>query len=215
MDHGPTLKIASLMTTTAFIRVATLMALTSLFSPVAFAQNGDRAGEVQTPLPAHLKAPPAPALSAADAAKTFKLPPGFRIELVASEPLVFDPVAMNIAPDGRLWVVEMRAFMPNVDGKGENAPIGTIAVLEDTDGDGRMDRRTEFAGGLVMPRAISLVANGVLVAEPPNLWFFEDTDHDGKADKRTLVAKDYGDTTNPEHTANGLMRAMEIGRAHV
>ena len=74
---------------------------------------------------------------------------------MASEPLLFDPVAMSIGADGRLWVVEMRAFMPDVNGTGENAPIGTIAVLEDTDGDGRMDQRTEFAGGLVMPRAIS------------------------------------------------------------
>jgi glucose/arabinose dehydrogenase/mono/diheme cytochrome c family protein len=173
------------------------------------AQNGDRAGEIQAAPPAHLKSPPAPVLSAADAAKTFTLPPGFRIELVAAEPLVFDPVAMSMGADGRLWVVEMRAFMPDVDGTGENAPIGTIAVLDDVDGDGRMDRRTEFAGGLVMPRALALVGNGVLVAEPPNLWFFEDTNGDGKADKRIQVADDYGDTTNPEHTANGLMWALD------
>jgi putative membrane-bound dehydrogenase-like protein len=191
-----------------FIRLSASLLCSSLFSVCSVAQNGDRAGETQTPL-AHLTSPPAPALSAEDAAKTFRLPPGFRIELVASEPLVFDPVAMSIGPDGRLWVVEMRAFMPNVDGTGESAPIGTIAVLEDRNHDGRMDRRTEFAGGLVMPRAISLVANGVLVAEPPNLWFFEDTNHDGKADRRTAVANDYGDTTNPEHTANGLMWAMD------
>ncbi len=188
---------------------AAFLVITLLSSLGANAQNGDRAGEVQNPLPAHLKSPAAPALSPADAAKTFKLPPGFHMELVAAEPLVFDPVAMSIGPDGRVWVVEMRAYMPNVDGKGENAPIGTIAVLDDVDGDGRMDRRTEFAGGLVMPRAISLVANGVLVAEPPNLWFFEDTNRDGKADRRTQVAGDYGDTTNPEHTANGLMWAMD------
>lgn len=181
----------------------------ALFSLAAVAQNGDRAGEVQKPPSPHLKSPPSPALSAADAAGTFRLPPGFHIELVAAEPLVFDPVAMSIGPDGRLWVVEMRAFMRNVEGTGEDAPIGTIAVLSDTNGDGRMDQRTEYAGGLVMPRAVALVAGGVLVAEPPHLWFFEDTDHDGKADKRTAVASDYGDTTNPEHTANGLMWAMD------
>jgi mono/diheme cytochrome c family protein/glucose/arabinose dehydrogenase len=192
----------------AAARLVALLLFTAC-SVAVFPQNGDRAGEVQTPPPAHLKSPPAPALSAADAAQTFKLPPGFRIELVASEPLVFDPVAMSIGPDGRLWVVEMRAYMPDVDGTGENAPIGTIAVLDDRDGDGRMDHRTEFAGGLVMPRAISLVADGVLVAEPPRLWFFRDTNRDGKADERTEVANDYGDTTNPEHTANGLMRALD------
>ncbi len=196
------------MKPSVYARVAALT-LTLFAWHTSFAQNGDRAGEVQAPPPGHLKSPPAPALSAVDAAKAFHLPPGFRIELVASEPLVFDPVAMAFGPDGRLWVVEMRAYMPNVDGTGENAAIGTIAVLEDANGDGRMDKRTEFAGGLVMPRAISLVANGVLVAEPPNLWFLEDTNRDGKADKRTQVAADYGDTTNPEHTANGLMWAMD------
>jgi glucose/arabinose dehydrogenase/mono/diheme cytochrome c family protein len=186
-----------------------LTLLGAFASASAFAQSGDRVGEVQSPLPAHLKSPPSPALPVREALGTFKLPPGFRIQVVAAEPLVFDPVAMSIGPDGRIWVVEMRAFMPNVDGTGEEAPIGSIAVLDDTDGDGRMDRRVEFAGGLVMPRAISLVADGVLVAEPPNLWFFEDTNGDGKADRRTQVAADYGDTTNPEHTANGLMWALD------
>jgi glucose/arabinose dehydrogenase len=131
-------------------------------------------------------------LSPADALKTFKLPPGFRMELVAAEPLVFDPVAMTFGADGRLWVVEMRAYMQDVDGKGENAPIGTVAVLDDTDGDGRMDKRTEFAGGFVLPRAIALVAGGVLVAEPPNLWLLTDSNGDDKVDARTLVASDYG-----------------------
>jgi glucose/arabinose dehydrogenase/mono/diheme cytochrome c family protein len=178
-------------------------------SGATVAQNGDRAGEVQNPLPAHLKSPPSPALSVDDALATFKLPPGFSIQVVAAEPLVLDPVAMAMGADGRIWVVEMRAFMNDVDGGNERAPIGTVAALEDVDGDGRMDKRTEFAGGLVMPRALALVAGGVLVAEPPNLWFLEDSNRDGKADKRTLVASDYGDATNPEHTANGLMPALD------
>jgi glucose/arabinose dehydrogenase/mono/diheme cytochrome c family protein len=175
----------------------------------AAAQTGDRAGEVQNPPPPHLKSPPSPALSPEQALASFRLPPGFRMELVASEPLVFDPVAMAFGPDGRLWVVEMRAYMQNVEGKGENAPIGTVAVLDDTDGDGRMDKRTEFAGGFVLPRAIALVGGGVLVAEPPNLWFLHDKDGDDKVDVRTLVASDYGNASNPEHTANGLLWALD------
>src|SRR5690606_20873223 len=111
--------------------------------------------------------------------------------------------------DGRIGVVEMRAYRPDVDGTGEDAPIGTIAFLEDTDGDGRMDKRTEFAGGFVLPRAIAPIADGVLVAEPPNLWFLRDTDGDGKADEKTNVANDYGNPASPEHTANGLMWALD------
>jgi glucose/arabinose dehydrogenase/mono/diheme cytochrome c family protein len=175
----------------------------------AIAQSGDREGELQQPPPAHLKAPPAPALSAEQALKTFRVAPGFKVEIVASDPLLFDPVAMTVGPDGRIWVAEMRAFMPNVDGKGENAPIGTIAVLEDTNGDGRMDKRQEFAGGFVLPRALALVADGLLVAEPPNLWFLKDKNGDGKADERIRVAEDYGNSSSPEHTANGLMWGLD------
>jgi glucose/arabinose dehydrogenase/mono/diheme cytochrome c family protein len=175
----------------------------------AVAQSGDREGEVQQPPPPHLKAPPAPALSAEEALKTFRVAPGFKVEIVASDPLLFDPVAMTVGPDGRIWVAEMRAYMPNVDGKGENAPIGTIAVLEDTNGDGRMDKRQEFAGGFVLPRALALVADGLLVAEPPNLWFLKDKNGDGKADERIRVAEDYGNPSSPEHTANGLMWGLD------
>src|SRR5262245_46588997 len=87
-----------------------------------------------------------PALSPAEALKTFYMPQGFRIELVASEPLVQDPIVMDWDPMGRLWVVEMPGFVrtlqtpePNFD------PIGRIVVLEDENGDGRMDKRTVFA----------------------------------------------------------------------
>jgi glucose/arabinose dehydrogenase/mono/diheme cytochrome c family protein len=175
----------------------------------SLAQSGDRNGDEQRPPPAHLKSPPAPALSAEEALQRFRVAPGFRVEIVASDPLVLDPVAMTIGADGRIWVAEMRAYMPNVEGKGEDAPIGTIAVLEDTDMDGRMDRRTEFAGGFVLPRALALIDDGVLVAEPPNLWFLKDTNGDGKADVRTKVADDYGNPSSPEHTANGLMWALD------
>ncbi len=179
-----------------------------LFAPV-FAQRGDRAGEVQAPPPAHLKIPPAPILTAEQALKTFAVAKGFRIELVAGDPLVGDPIAMQFGPDGRLWVLEMRGYMQDVDGKGEDQPVGTIAVLADTDGDGRMDKRTVFAKGLVMPRAISLVGDGLLVAEPPRLWFMRDTDGDGVADDKKEIAADYGNTTNPEHNANGLLWALD------
>jgi mono/diheme cytochrome c family protein len=178
-----------------------------LMACIAGAQSGDRQGEVQTPPP--IQSPPAPALSPEEALETLHLAPGFRAELVAAEPLLFDPVAMSIDADGRMWIVEMRGYMPNVDGEGESEPIGTVAVLEDRDGDGRMDRRTEFAGGFVLPRAVLPVAGGALVAEPPHLWFLEDTDGDGRADRRTAVANDYGEPSNPEHAPNGLLWALD------
>jgi len=180
-----------------------------LLVPLARAQNGDKAGEAQPVRIPREKIPPAPPLSPAVALKTFQLPPGFRIELVASEPLVEMPIALAFDPDGRIWVVEMRGFMPNPDGKGELAPVGRVAVLEDTDGDGQMDRRTIFLDGLIMPRAICLARDGALVAEPPHLWFCRDTNGDGICDEKTAVASDYGDQRNPEHNANGLLRARD------
>ncbi|MEI8088863.1 MAG: c-type cytochrome [Opitutaceae bacterium] len=191
------------------LRPTLLVILASLCAAPMYAQSGDRPGEVQLPPASHIKVPPAPVLAPSDALKTFKIAPGFHIELVAAEPLVHDPIALTFAPDGRLWVVEMRGYMPNVDGKGEDAPIGSIAVLEDTDGDGRMDKRTVFLDGLVMPRAFALVDDGVLVAEPPHLWFARDKNGDGIADEKIEIATDYGRTVNPEHNANGLMWALD------
>ena len=93
-----------------------------LATSTVLAQIGDRLdkpGDKQESLVPKNLIPAAPALSPADALKTFKVAPGFRLELVASEPLISDPVAMTFGPDGRLWVVEMRGYMHDVDGHGE------------------------------------------------------------------------------------------------
>jgi mono/diheme cytochrome c family protein/glucose/arabinose dehydrogenase len=156
-----------------------------------------------------INSPPAPYLPPDQALKTLKLPPGFHAELVASEPMVEIPVTMQFDPDGRLWVVEMRAYMPNVMGQGEDQPIGRISVLEDTDGDGKMDKSTVFLDGLVMPRAIGLVNGGALIGTPPKVIFAKDTNGDGKADDVKTVFTGYGVSGNPEHKDNGLMWAMD------
>ncbi|MEN9674985.1 MAG: hypothetical protein RIS76_881 [Verrucomicrobiota bacterium] len=192
----------------AVVAVATLPLL---------AQNGDRVGETQREVVPQDRIPPAPLLSPEEEAATFRLPPGFRAELVAAEPLVESPVSMQFDPQGRLWVVEMTGYMNHLDGSGEGKPSGRIVVLEDTNGDGRMDRRTVFLDGLVMPRALMLVENGAVVAEPPRLWFARDTNGDGRADLKVEIAKDYatqndpqlGDKSNPEHASNGLLWARD------
>src|SRR4051812_45938201 len=143
-----------------FIRFCPLLAV--LLVSVS-AQSGDKKGEEQKPVPEHIKVPPAPVLTPDKEAATFTLAPGFHAELVASDPLIADPIAMQFGPDGRLWVLEMRGYMPNADAIGEREPVCTVAVLTDTDGDGRFDKRVIFADKLVLPRAISLVGDGLLV----------------------------------------------------
>ena len=103
----------------------------------------------------------------------------------------------------------MRGYMPNADAVGEREPVGKVAVLTDTDKDGRYDKRVVFADNLVMARALSLVGDGLLIAEPPHLWFVRDTNGDGVSDEKTEVANDYGNINNPEPNANGLMWAMD------
>ncbi len=197
-------------------KIACLLLLLSASTGV-FAQKGDKPGEEQKLLvPKHL-IPPAPVLTPEQALKTFKLPPGFRIEVVAAEPLIEDPIALNFDEDGRIWAIEYLGYMPNVDGTGEHTPSCQIVVLEDTDKDGRMDKRTVFLDKLVMPRALCLVGGGVIVAEPPRLWFCRDTDGDFKCDEKTELAKDYATGADPkngskaahEHSSNGLLWAMD------
>jgi len=190
---------------TKFIIAITL----SLSLVEVFAQSGDKKGEQQLPRVPKEIIPAAPRLSPEQALKTFKLKDGLQIECIAHEPLVESPVAVEFGPDGRIWVCEMRGFMPNPEGEGEAEIPARIVVLEDTDGDGAMDKKTVFLDNLIQPRALALVRDGVLVGEPPHLWFCRDTNGDGKADEKTEVASDFGDQKNPEHTANGLVRNID------
>ena len=168
-----------------------------------------KSSTTKTTQPGDLESHPVPLLSAEDAAKTFHLPSGFRAEVVAAEPLVQQPVAMQFDPDGRIWVVEMRGYMPTVDGKGEDQPNGRISILEDTDGDGAMDKRTIFLDGLVLPRSVGLVNGGVLVGVPPRLLYCRDINGDDRADEVTTLFEDYGDRGNPEHQANGPLHNID------
>lgn len=139
--------------------------------------------------------------------KAMEVEDGFEVELVAAEPLVVAPVAMTFDGAGRIWVVEMDGYMPDTLGRGEEAPVGRIVILTDEDGDGQMDERTVFLDSLVMPRAMCLVDSGILVAEPPNLWFYEI--RDGKPASRILVDNTYAEGGNVEHQPNGLLRGLD------
>src|SRR6476660_4918807 len=151
-----------------------------------------------------------PPLSPADALKTFYMPPGYHVELVASEPLIQDPVAIDWDTEGRLWAIEMPGFMADITGSNEHDPIGRVVVLEDTNADGVMDKRTVFADGLVLARSLKILDHGVLVAEPPNVWLMHDTNGDLRMDTKELVTDRFGRFDgDPQNNANGFYWALD------
>src|SRR5215207_7141365 len=131
-------------------------------------------------------------LSPEEEMRTFSMPPGFRVELVAAEPMVESPILIDFDADGRLWVIEMLTFLPDTSGRDSTEPLNRVSVLEDIDGDGRMDKKTVFADKLKQARALKVLEHGVLIGEPPTLWLMTDTDGDLKADSKEAVFNTFG-----------------------
>jgi putative membrane-bound dehydrogenase-like protein len=146
---------------------------------------------------------PSSPLSPQEELKTFQTRPGFRVELVAAEPSVVDPVAMTFDENGRLYVVEMRGY-PN-GGLGDGPPVlpGRVVRLEDKDGDGFFESRTVVVDNLRFPTGIAVWKGGVLVADAPNLLYCRDTNGDGTADERTILYTGFG-TKNIQQLLNSL-----------
>ncbi|MBL9136963.1 MAG: c-type cytochrome [Verrucomicrobiales bacterium] len=125
----------------------------------------------------------APCLLAAD--RSHVLHPAVEMSLFAREPDVVDPVALTFDAVGRVYVVEMRDY-PYGFGA-ERRPGGTIRLLEDIDGDGRVDRAILFADNLSFPTSVTPWNEGILVAAPPDILFLKDVDGDGRADVREVI----------------------------
>lgn len=145
--------------------------------------------------------PRIPAVEPAEALKTFKVQPGFRIEQLAAEPLVNDPVAMCFDEDGRLYVVEMRGYSEEPDDL-----LSQVRLLEDGDGDGRFDKSTVFADKLSWPTAVICYGGGVYIGDAPDIFYCKDTDGDGKADVREKVFTGFG-----KSNVQGLMNTFAWG----
>lgn len=123
-------------------------------------------------------------LSPERALATFDTEPGLRVELVAAEPLIESPCALAFDEQGRLYVAENRGY-PLGGPNGESA--GRVALLEDSDGDGRMDKRTDFAVGLSFPNGVMPWRGGVIVPCAPDVFYFKDSDGDGAADVKEVL----------------------------
>jgi len=151
-------------------------------------------------LPASAQEPSGP-LGPREAAGTLKVPPGFRVELVAAEPDVMDPVALAFDSDGRIYVAEMADYPLG-------PPSGRIRLLEDLDGDGRAERSRLFASGIPYPTGVLPWRDGVLVTAAPDILFLKDTDGDGKADVREVVFTGFVEG-NQQHRVNGLQFTID------
>jgi putative membrane-bound dehydrogenase-like protein len=132
--------------------------------------------------------------------------PGLRVDLMAAEPLVADPVALAFGADGKLWIAEMADYPSGRTGKFE--PGGRVVFLEDRDGDGTLDARAVFLDGLPFPTGVLPWRKGVLVCAAPDILYAEDTDGDGKADFVTKLYSGFG-TENYQARVNSLQYGLD------
>jgi len=151
---------------------------------------------------------PSPAhLTPEQSIKTFKLPKGYHLELVASEPMIHEPVAIAWDGNARMYVAELNTYMQDVEGTDEHAPTSRVMLLEDTDNDGKMDKSSVFIDKLLLPRMLLCVGNELLVNETDtyNVYSYKDTNKDGVADeKRPVYTPDKKAPGNLEHQRSGL-----------
>jgi mono/diheme cytochrome c family protein/glucose/arabinose dehydrogenase len=150
----------------------------------------------------------------ADEAKTFMLPTGYRMELVAADPDVISPVAIEFDGNGRMYVAEMISYMMDAEASREHDPISRISRWESTKGDGVYDRHTVFADRLVAPRMILPLQDGVILTsetDSDDLVKLTDTNGDGVADRREVVFTGIGQSgdSNIEHQKAGLVWNMD------
>jgi putative membrane-bound dehydrogenase-like protein len=162
--------------------------------------------------------------------RAIRVRPGFKVELVVSEPLIVDPVAFDWGPDGKFWVVEMRDYplgipdstaVPDAGRGNESGPSsrplpqrsgykpgGVVKYLEDTDGDGRYDKATVFLEHVNFPNGVMVWRKGVLISAAPEIFYAEDTDGDGKADIRKPLLVGFNEG-NQQHRVNGFEYGLD------
>ncbi len=153
-------------------------------------------------LSANLKTNPNREVPPNRALATFQLAEGFQIEMIASEPLISDPVAMEIDEYGRMYVVEMHGYPLDKSGSGK------IKLLSDTDGDGKMDESKVFAEGLMLPTGVMRWKKGIIVTDAPNVLYLEDTDGDGRADIKDTLVTGFA-LSNPQHNLNNPILGLD------
>ena len=148
-----------------------------------------------------------PALSPEEAIKTIEVPNGTRLDCVASEPMVEEPAAMAFDGNGSLYVCEWRTYMQDEHATGQLDPVSRVVKLTDTNGDGKMDKRTVFIDNVILPRSVLPMHDRVLVyfTESQTIWAYFDDNKDGVSDRREVAWQGREDHGNIEHQQSGLL----------
>ena len=138
---------------------------------------------------------------------SIRVRPGFKVELLAAEPLVLDPISFAFGADGKLWVVEMGDYPLGAKEEPLQRAGGQIRYIEDTDGDGRYDKATVFLD-VPFPTGVLPWRNGILVTAAPDILYVEDTDGDGRADRREVLYTGFVEG-NQQHRVNSLVWGLD------
>ena len=152
-----------------------------------------------------------PPLSPEEELKTIQLPDGYRLELVLSEPEIKEPVTAVFDGNGRMYVVEMRTYMQDIDGTGEHDPTSRISRHESTKGDGVFDRHTVYLDNLVLPRMVLPLDDRVLVniTDTADITIHRDSKGNGVADEGKVWFAGGPRGGNLEHQASGLVWGLD------
>ncbi len=170
-------------------------------------------------VPAQVRAKPAPVIPVPPAPTRdttplpqpqFEVADNLEISLYAENPLLAKPIQMNFDPQGRLWVASSEVY-PQI--KPGQSATDKIILLEDTDGDGKAEKSTVFADGLLIPTGVEPGDGGVYVGQSTELLFLKDRDGDGRADERRVVLSAFG--TEDTHHILHTLRWGQDGQLHM
>ncbi|MBN7809660.1 discoidin domain-containing protein [Algoriphagus sp. H41] len=157
-------------------------------------------------------APPVIPVSANEEAKSFVLKPGYKMESILSEPQIREPAAIQFDGNGRMYVLELRSYMQDIDANGELFATSRISRWEDEDNDGVYETGVVFLDSLVFPRFVVPFGPNTILSMESNedhVYKYTDTDGDGKADKKELFATGLGRSGNVEHQTSFLTWTMD------
>ncbi len=188
------------------IAIATMLVVSSCTPSNKETDSGQEEAGFDSPRTVN-KDPKPGYLSPEESLHSFRLPKGYHLELVADESLLSEPVAISWDGNGRMFVTQMETYMQTVDTTGEHQPGSRVLLLEDTNDDGKMDKRSVYIDQLMLPRMILAVGNELLVNETDtyDIYAYKDTNHDGVADqKRKVYHTDKKAFGNLEHQRSGL-----------